>query len=128
MPYGESGCRGASSAAGRVAFAVDRAAGRAEDDLAPVCAPLRRTRTVPTTLTSASKDGSLDRGADVGLGGQVEAHLGSRLRERDGGVVRMSPSCSGAGRDELARARGEIVEDVHLVAALDAGRRRRASR
>ena len=61
-----------------------------------------------------------DRGADVGLRGEVEADLGARLVEDQVEVVVPADVAHVQAhpvRHELALAGGEIVEDVHLVAA-----------
>ena len=64
--------------------------------------------------------GAIDRDAHVGLRREVEAHLGSRLVE-DG--VRVGADVghveAGAVREVLVLAAREVVEHVHLVAALE---------
>ena len=120
VPYGDRGRRGASSRRRRVAFAVDRAAGRAEHDLRPVPAGGLDDAERPEHVDLRVVDRLCNRGADVRLRGEVEADLGACLVEDKVEVVvpadvaHVQPH---PVRHEFALAGGEIVEHVHLVAA-----------
>ena len=105
---------------GRVALAVDRAAGGAEHDLRPV--PARRLDDAegPEHVDLRVVDRLCNRGADVRLRGEVEADLGACLVEDQVEVVVPADVAhvqSHPVRHEFALAGGEIVEHVHLVAA-----------
>ena len=121
VPYGESGRRRRRLGRGPVALAVDRAAGRREDDLRAVA---------PRRLEDAH------RPDDVHVARRSPAARPRRARRpaRRGGRPppgatavedarpgsRMSATWSFApGGDVLALARREVVDDVHLVAARD---------
>ena len=58
------------------------------------------SRIVPSTFTSASKSGRVDRDADVRLGGEVQARLRPRLAEHRATVSasRMSAATSSRAR------------------------------
>ena len=117
--YGESGTPGVILRRGLVALAVDRAAARGEDEPRPGGASGFEDAHRPDDVDLGVEDGPLDRRADVGLGGEMEDDVGPELSaERfDGGVADVELVELGAGGEVVARAGGEVVDDVHLVAA-----------
>src|SRR5947207_6091401 len=101
-----------------VALPVDRAARRAEDDLAAVLARRLEHPQRADNVDVGVEIGTLDRHAHVDLRRKVEADVGLDLREQRGRVgADVAGVQRGAVRDVLALAAGEIVEHVHLVAA-----------
>src|SRR5438874_11358082 len=107
-----------------VAFAVDRPAGRAEDDVRAVRPRRLEHSHRPEHVHLGVVIGPLDRGADVGLGGEVDAELRPhRLEQRPGVRADVADVQLGAGGHFLAAARDERVEHVHLVAAGEQRRR-----
>ena len=92
----------------------------------------RAPRSCPSTLTSASNTGIVDRDADVGLRGQVEDRLRAAPRQTG-----RRPPRGRARRPRRARApagtrsrlpAGEVVDHGHLGRRAPAARRRRAIR
>ena len=103
-----------------VALAVDRAAGRAEDDVRPVYARGLEHAHRPEHVDLGVVLRPLDRSADVGLGRQVNAELRPHgIEERCVVPADVAEVQLGPGRNLLAAPRGERVEHVHLVAAGD---------
>ena len=105
---------------GALALAVDRAAGGAEDQLRAVRA--RRLEHVhrPEHVHLRVEERLLDGGADVGLRGEVDDELGPELVEERAERLADVVLVHGRGRVQvLAPPGGEVVDDVHLVAARD---------
>ena len=104
---------------GLVALAVDRAAARGEDDARPGCAGRLEDVHRADDVDLGVEHRPLDRGADVGLGGEMQDDVRPQLgSERlDGGIADVELVELGAGGEVLARAGREVVDDVHLVPA-----------
>ena len=104
---------------GLVALAVDRAAARGEDDARSGCASRLEDVHRADDVDLGVEDGPLDRGADVGLGGEMQDDVRPKLgSERlDGRIADVELVELGAGGEVVARAGREVVDDVHLVPA-----------
>src|SRR5204862_1667417 len=106
-----------------VALAVDRAARRAEDELAAVLARRLEHPDRADDVDGCIEIGPLDRHAHVDLRAEVEAHVGPHLREQrsgSGADVAHVQLCV-APRQVLALAARQVVEHVDLVAAREEG-------
>jgi len=103
---------------GAVAFAVDRAAGRAEDDFRPVATCCVQHLDRPDHVDVRVVIGALDGHAYVRLRRQVEAQIGLHIVE-DG--VRVAPDVAFVHartvRDVAGLPVREVVEHVDVVAA-----------
>ena len=117
IPYGESGLERAVLARRAVALAVDRAAGGGEDDLRARAARRLEHLHGADDVDRGVVLGARDRGHHVGLRGEVEDDVGLAELEAVADVaLRRSV---GRGVQVLALAGREVVDDDHLVAALD---------
>jgi dTMP kinase len=101
-----------------VALAVDRAAGRGEDDLRAGLARRLQHAHGPEHVDLRVEVRPAHRGLDVGLGGEVEDDLGVSQLEAGADVALLEPR---RGVHVLAFARGEVVDDDDLVASGDQG-------
>ena len=112
------GLQGLRLERGLVALAVDRAAGRAEDDLGAVAACRLEDVDRPEDVHGGILVGTFDCDPDVRLGGEVEDRLGPHavedVVERLANVVLDEVRARG---DVLALARHERVHDDDVVAA-----------
>ena len=108
---------------GLVALAIDRAAARGEDNARPGGTRRLEDAHSPDDVDLGIEGGPLDRGADIGLGREVEDDVRPKLRAQrlDGGIPDVELMEHSAGGEVVSRTGREVVDYVHLIPAREQG-------